>query len=180
MSQSASSDGYVGDVQLADRAADYHAHTFLIATQLAKKFGAQVVSVTAVTGGGGAVAPVGFVDVTILVNQIDGLGNPTPHGVVHGLPYLRIQGGANAVIIDPEVGDIGLAVFCDRDISAVKATRARSNPGSRRRNAASDGVYLGGVLALAPTQYIRFSTDGIFLVSTTAVTIVAPSVQVNP
>ena len=82
-----------------------------------------LVQVVAVTNDGG-VEPVGFVDVHPMVAQVDGKGQPTPHGVIYGLPYIRVQGGSNAVILDPQVGDIGLAVFCAQDISKVKATKA--------------------------------------------------------
>jgi hypothetical protein len=111
--------------------------------------------------------------------MIDGFGKITPHVTVFGLPYLRIQGGANAVIIDPQVGDIGVAVFASRDISQIKATRKQGGPGSGRSYDWSDGIYLSTVLsASAPTQYIQFNADGISVVSPSGqITLTADSIQ---
>ena len=117
----------------------------------------------AVTGGG--VGAVGYVDVQPLVNQVDGFGSAIPQGRLHNIPYLRMQGGVNAIILDPQVGDIGVCVFSDRDISSVKTTKARANPGSRRRFDVADGLYLGGMLNGAPSQYIEFAPDRINIVS---------------
>lgn len=108
----------------------------------------------------GELAPVGLVDVQPMVAQLDGKGQATPHGTINNVPYFRLQGGVNAVIIDPAVGDIGLAVFASHDISSVKKNKAPSNPGSRRRFDWSDGLYLGGFLNGTPTRYIRFDSDG--------------------
>jgi hypothetical protein len=83
---------------------------------------------------------------------------------MYGLPYLRIQGGVNAVIIDPQPGDIGIAVFASRDITNVKSTKAQANPGSFRMHDFSDGMYLGGLLNGVPSQYVQFSSDGISIV----------------
>ena len=92
---------------------------------------------------------------------------------------MRIQGGANAVILDPQVGDIGIAVFCDRDISALKSTGKAALPGSRRVNHMADAVYLHTIIAAAPTQYVRFSGAGISLVSPIAVDIQAPNIDLH-
>jgi hypothetical protein len=131
---------------------------------------AQLVMVTAVTNAGGVTA-VGSVDVQPMVNQTNAAGNSAPHGIIHGLPYFRLQGGANAVILDPQVGDIGLAVICSEDISAVKATKAAANPGSNRSNDQADGIYFGGVLNGVPVQYLAFAATGITITTPEAVTI---------
>lgn len=101
------------------------------------------------------------VDVQPLVSQVDGAGNGTPHGTIHDLPCFRYQAGGCAVIIDPVVGDIGLAVFAHTDISSVKATRAAALPGSRRRFDWSDGMYLGAMLGAQPTSYVKIGPDGV-------------------
>jgi hypothetical protein len=124
---------------------------------MARTWSACPVQVMAVKGGGGALGIAGTVNVHPLVNQIDGSGVATPHGTIHNLPYVRLQGGQNGIIIDPVVGDIGLAVFCDRDISAVKSSRAQANPGSRRRYNPADGVYIGGLLNAVVSQYLQFA-----------------------
>ena len=140
----------------------YNAFVFAVNQLLAKRHHLTIVKVVACTNAGG-VKPVGFVDVQPLVNQVNGEGNGVPHGILYRLPYHRLQGGSSAVIIDPKPGDIGIAVFADRDISKVKNTRQQANPGSLRQNSMADGVYLGGLLNGTPTQYVRFSAEGITL-----------------
>ena len=122
-----------------------------------------LVKVVAVKGGG--LSPVGMVDVQPLVSQIDGSGGVIPHGVIFNVPYMRLQGGSNAVIIDPQAGDIGMCGFCSRDISSVKQNKAPSAPQSRRRFDYSDGLYFGGFLNGTPKQYIHFKDGGIKLFS---------------
>jgi len=143
---------------------------FLVQQALLKVQTATLVRIESCTNNGG-LDPVGFVDVTPLVNQIDGKGNATPHVTIYNVPYLRIQGGANAIIIDPQAGDVGVCVFASRDITKVKSTKKQANPGSWRQYSFSDGLYLGGMLNAAPTQYIQFTDSG--------VTITAPLVTIN-
>lgn len=170
--------GYAGTRDLYAGGSDYNGVSFVVKQILNRCATATLVRVVAVTNTGG-VAAVGYVDVQPLVNQVDGAGNATPHGIVHHLPYVRLQGGANAVILDPVVGDEGVAVFCDHDISVVKATGQQANPGSRRRFDMADGVYFGGCLNASPTQYVAFEAGGIALVSPTAVLIQAPVIGLS-
>jgi hypothetical protein len=151
---------------------------FVVHQAIAKVQTASVVKVVACTNDGG-VSPVGTVDVQILVNQISGQGNPTPHLTMYGLPYLRVQGGENAFIIDPQVGDIGIAVFASRDITNVKSTKAQANPGSYRTHDFSDGMYLGGLLNGEPSQYVQFNSGGVSIVSPSTITLTAPSIVLN-
>jgi hypothetical protein len=134
---------------------EYNTLHFLVASILNKANTATLVQIVSCTNEDG-VEPVGWVDVHPLINQMDGNGNPTAHGTVHHIPYFRIQGGRNAVIIDPEVGDIGIAIFADHDISVAANTRAQANPGTQRRFDMADGMYLGGVRNSSPTQYLQF------------------------
>lgn len=136
---------------------------------------ATLVQVVSVTNDGG-LEPVGLVDVQILVKRVDGAGQVMDAGIVYNVPYVRVQGGANAIILDPQVGDIGIALMADRDISSVKATKAAAAPGSNRKHDMADALYLGGVLNGEPQQYVRFTAEGIELVSPTKVTVRAPDV----
>ncbi|MEX3614264.1 MAG: oxidoreductase [Burkholderia gladioli] len=170
--------GYRGSQRPTSGTSPFNEQSFLIWQALRTISGARLVQVQAVTNSGG-VAPVGFVDVLPLVNQLDGSDNAMPHGVIHNLPYFRLQGGANAVIIDPQPGDIGVAVVEDRDISSVKANRGPANPGSKRIFDMADGLYIGGFLNGSPSQYVQFSTAGISLVSPTKVMLQAPLVEVD-
>lgn len=150
---------------------------FAIQSQIANLNTSLPVRVKSVTGIG--VNPVGFVSIEILVDEVTGNDMTIPHGEIANVPYVRLQGGSNAVIIDPEVGDIGMAMFCSRDISAVKNARQSAPPGSRRMYSFSDCAYMGGVLNGAPTQYIQFTAGGIIIHSPTSVKGEAPLIQMS-
>ena len=137
-----------------------------------------LVQVKRVTNDGG-LSPAGFVDVQPMVNQVDGDGLAVPHGLIPNVPYSRLQGGANAVILDPQVGDIGIAVFASRSIASVIASRKPSNPSGNGRFRWSDAMYVGGILNGTPTQYVRFSDEGIEISSGTQVKLAAPIVEVD-
>lgn len=151
---------------------------FVVQQMLAKMQTATLVRVEKCSNAGG-LSPVGFVDVTPLVNQLDGQGQPTPHVTIYNMPYFRLQGGANAVIIDPQPGDLGICVFASRDITKVKSTKKQANPGSFRKYDFADGLYIGGVLNGTPTQYIQFSQAGVKVFSPTKITVEAPTVEVQ-
>lgn len=165
-------------MQPEDYTSQFNATTFLVQQMLARISNAALVKVVKCTNSGG-VAPVGFVDIQPMVHQIDGNWNAVPHGVIYQCPYLRLQGGANAVILDPQPGDIGIAVFADRDISSAVASRKPSPPGSRRMFDMADALYLGGVLNGTPSQFVEFAAGGVTITSPTAVTVNAPAVTVN-
>lgn len=170
--------GYAGQMKVSDAAGSFNAQNFVISQLINKINTSTVVKVIKCTNNGG-LSPVGFVDVEPMVNQVDGQGNPIPHGIIYGLPYTRIQGGANAIIIDPQVGDIGIAVFASRDISIIKANKAKSTPGSLRKYSMADGMYIGGLLNAAPQQYVQFEGAGITINSPQKITLTAPEIILN-
>nr|WP_321986131.1 baseplate assembly protein [uncultured Lichenicoccus sp.] len=170
--------GYAGQMDVGSSGSNWHATAFQIRQALGRIATTSLVQVKAVTTSG-ALAAVGFVDVQILTAGMDGAGNTTAHGIIHGLPYVRVQGGTNAIIIDPVVGDIGVAGFCSRDISSVKTTKAAASPGSYRRFSYADGIYLGGCLNAQPMQYIQFNQNGVTVYSPTEITLNAPTVAVQ-
>lgn len=171
-----------GFQELNSSASHFHATQFLVKMMMSRICVATLVQVQAVTNDGGVV-PVGFVDILPMVNMLDGNDIATQHSAVRHCPYFRLQGGANAVIIDPEVGDIGIAVFADRDISSAVANQAQSNPGSRRRFDMADALYIGGFCNDTPEQYIQFVTagdsKGITITSPTRITLNAPLIALN-
>lgn len=156
----------------------FNSQIFLINAILSRIATATLVRVVGVTNAG-TLDAVGFVDILPLVNQVDGNNNAVPHATIFKCPYFRLQGGADAIILDPKVGDIGIAIFADHDISSVTASRTRANPGSRRRFDMSDALYIGGVLNGIPQQFIRYSAEGIEVSSPTAITVRAPNVRVH-
>ncbi len=169
--------GYRGAEWFLTAGSPFNAIAFLCDQLAAGRAHVAMVKVEAVYGGGTGTPPT--VDVQPLVSQIDGFGNQTPHGVVHGMPCFRLQGGAGAVILDPVVGDIGIAVICDRDISNVKATAAAAPPGSWRQNDWADGCYFGGFLNAGPTHYVQISSAGIVVNTTATLTINSANVTLD-
>ena len=113
-----------------------------------------------------SLAPIGRCEVLPLVQQIDGSNNVYPMGKIINVPYLRVQGGSNAIVIDPQVGDVGLCGFCERDISIVKRTGELSAPDTRRKYDINSAVYMFTMMSGAPTQYIHFKTSGIDIKTT--------------
>lgn len=150
-------ESYKGQARIPDAGGDFAELAFVFGQLAAAMATSQPVLVAAVGTDGLTV------DVQPMVAQIDGDGNATPHGVIHGVPVLRVQGGTNGIIVDPVAGDIGMAVFASRDISSVKANKAPSNPGSRRQFDWADAVYIPGILNLTPIQFVRIGGAGIAL-----------------
>ena len=113
----------------------------------------------------GEAGPAGMVSVRPLVNLVDGSGKGIEQSELYALPYLRVQGGENALIIDPKPGDVGLAVYAMRDTEVVKMERGKApvNPGSARTYNKGDGFYLGGFLNATPRRYVMVADDGITL-----------------
>ena len=116
------------------------------------------VRVVATYPGAGSPPGIGSVDVQPLVQTVDGSGNPWKLGVTYGAKFSRNQAGPNAIIMDPQVNDIGLATACDRDISAVVASGGLAMPGSARTHDVSDLTYLFSIIsATALAQWIWFA-----------------------
>jgi hypothetical protein len=176
MSQSTNNTAY--NAVPADYTTEVGRIQFLIRSALSGLRTAMPVKVIAVTNSGG-VSPIGTVTVQPLVNLVDGSNTAWQHKPVYNVPYMRIQGGANGVILDPAVGDIGIATVCDRDISTVKSSKTASAPGSNRKNDISDMVYLMTIIGAAPTQYVQFNSSGITVLSPSKVIINAPNVEID-
>lgn len=146
---------------------EFNATSFMVSQMISRLETMKLVKVLAVTPGegDGDVKAAGTVDVQPLVSQIDGNGHGTPHGTVYGIPWSRAQGGKNAVICDPEVGDIGYVVVSDRDISSLKESKKIGPAPTRRQYNISDGIYAGAALNVAPEQYLIFTEKGFRIVS---------------
>lgn len=143
----------------------------VIWAQLAQMSTCELVKVVAVDGDRISVQPLLF--------KVDADNNSVKRGVVHNVPFIRIQGGANAIIIDPKVGDIGMCCYASRDISLLKRIKDFVAPNSKRIYDVSDAIYIGGVLNGTPTQYVEFTDSGINITSPNQVTINATKLQVN-
>lgn len=124
------------------------------------------VKILSVTVPSDSLAPIGRCEVLPLVQQIDGSNNVYSMGKIINVPYLRVQGGSNAIVIDPQVGDVGLCGFCERDISIVKRTGELSAPDTRRKYDINSAVYMFTMMSGTPTQYIHFKSSGIDIKTT--------------
>ena len=158
MSQSTSA---LTNITPGARASDVGMLQFMVQSALAGVRTAIPVKVISVTNTGG-LEPIGTLSVQPLVSAVDGGGVVWEHTQIYNCPYMRIQGGANAVILDPAPGDIGLGIVCDRDITAVQQSLQPSAPGSNRKHDLSDMVYLMTIISnTTPTQYVQFNASGV-------------------
>jgi hypothetical protein len=125
---------------------------------------AKIVKVLAVQPTAGKV---GFVTVQPLVLGLTTNGTIIEESPIYQVPYARLQGGASAVILDPAVGDIGIALFAQDDISNLKVAAVEGPPASDRTYSEGDAIYIGGLLQADPTQFVRFhpGAAGIDIVS---------------
>lgn len=159
-------------------ATDFQQLQFFVLQRLARIKTCTVVKVQAVHPPLGVL--VGKVDVLPLVGQVDGAGNVIPHKTLFRRPYLRVQGGTNAIIMDPAVGDIGVMVFAARDISSAVASGALSPPASGRTYSYADGLYLLSLASGTPTQKIDFTGGNIAITTPHQLTIsAAGGVNIN-
>ena len=153
--------GY-GQLQPQDSGTDLNATSYIVRQMMATLSVMKLVKVTAVHPGSGTPPVAGTVDVQLLVNQVDGNGNPVKHGTVYGLPYFRL-GSTWQVVIDPVVGEYGYIVCADRDSSLVISNKGgQQNPGSFRQYDIADGIYMGGIGVLngAPKASLYLKSDG--------------------
>lgn len=158
----------------------YNALQFVIESAANKIATAIPVKVMAVNAGGHGAAA-GYVDVLPLVAFVGGDGESIQPVTLYHLPYSRIQGGIAALVIDPVVGDIGLAVFAHSDSSTVtQGTAEPQQPGSKRHHSMSDGFYIGGFLNQAPSCFLELKQDNTAVLTAPAtVTVNSPDITLN-
>lgn len=103
----------------------------------------------------------GYVDVLPMVTQISGMGEAIAPTMLFHLPFMRYHAGIAAVILNPVVGDLGLAVFSSKDNSGVtKGTTEPKPPASFRGNTMANGFYIGGFLNQNPIVFVELTQGG--------------------
>jgi len=149
---------------------EYNALQFMIQQALNGVSTAIPVQVQAVSGL--------FVDVLPLVSSVDGYGNAVEPTTLFHLPVFRYHAGVGAVILNPVVGDKGLAVFAQADASNVNdGTGTPQQPASFRKHSMSDGFYIGGFHNAAPTVYVEIKQSGeVVIVAPSKLTVTSPKV----
>ena len=140
---------------------DAESLNYIFKQMMSGYFFTEIVEVKAIKGE----APNLTVDVLPLVTRLDQNNQMIQNSVIYSIPVFRLQRGSSAIIMNPVVGDIGLMLVCDRDNSVARANRKESVPGSRRSHSKSDGVYIGGIINMQPTQFIEFA-DGAINITT--------------
>lgn len=170
--------GYTGSKSDTDTNSDLNATLYIVQQMLNMVRTNMMVKVVSVNDPGG-VNLTGTVDVTPMLTQLNSAMKVVPHEVMHNLIYFRLQGGLNAIILFPKVGDIGMAAICDRDHSTAISTKAVSPPSSLRTHDMADGIYFGGLLNGVPARYVKIDDAGIVIEGAAAVTIHGAAVVVN-
>ena len=131
-------------------------------------------------GVGGAA---GYVSATPLVMQRGADGKSLAPVSMPQLPYYRVQAGTAAVVLDPQPGDIGLAVFSQQDASNVKeGTSEPVQAGSFRCFDMSDGFYCCSVLGSgAPETYVHLDPEKgeVTVKAPTKITIESPKIELK-
>lgn len=111
----------------------------------------------------------GYVDVLPMITQIDGFNEAVAPTTLYHLPYFRYHSGICAVKIDPVVGDLGLAVFAQKDCSSVtQGTTEPQKPASFRENTMGNGFYIGGFLNKEPSCYVELKQSGEVIINAPA------------
>lgn len=127
---------YSGFSHITDTSNDYNARDFHIERKIIDMVKtATLVKVVSVDKSNQTLSCIETVHQTTPDNQQVG------HAPLHNIPYLYYQAGNCRIEIDPVPGDIGQIVFCHRDITGVKKTRAEALPQTKRTHAYEDGVY---------------------------------------
>lgn len=130
-------------------------------------------------GVGGAA---GYVSATPLVKQRGADGKSLDPVSLPQLPYYRVQAGTAAVVLDPQPGDIGLAVFSQQDASNVKeGTSEPVQAGSFRAFDMSDGFFVATHYGKTPTTFIHLDPENneVTIKAPSKITIEAPQIELK-
>lgn len=100
-----------------------------------------------------------YLSATPLIMQVDNEGNALAQVSIPKLRWFRYQAGTCAIICDPKVGDVGLAVFAQRDVSVLTGGNEPQRPDTYRAFDMSDGFYIGGYWGATPQTYIEINDN---------------------
>lgn len=169
--------------RLNSGASEYNAISFLVEQAIKGMVNTAIpVRVDSCTkpGVGGAA---GYVSATPLVMQRGADGKSLAPVSLPQLPFYRVQAGTAAVVLDPQPGDIGLAVFSQQDASNIKeGTSEPVQAGSFRAFDMSDGFYCCSVLgAGAPTTFVHLDPEKgeVTVKAPTKITLDAPTIELK-
>ena len=122
----------------------------------------------------------GYLSATPLVKMRAADGKALEPVSIPKLRWFRLQHGTAAFICDPKVGDVGLAIFAQQDVSVLDGGNQPVQQGSFRCFDMSDGFYVGGFWGKTPTTFVHIEDDGnIHIVAPTKKQTDSPTVIVN-
>lgn len=128
----------------------------------------------------GEEAGAGYVTVKPLLQPRNNSGDGLEVTTIPKLPYFRLQHGKAAIICDPKVGDIGLAVVAKQDISNINGSTTPKVPATYRKFDPSDSFYIGGFWGKAPEVFIHLEDEGtIKIKAPTKIWMESPECEVN-
>lgn len=153
---------------------DYNGLNFSILKEIAQINTAEFVIVMAVNEDR-------TLDIKPLLNALTPDNQSIEAATIYSIPYLRQQAGANGIILTPEVGDIGLVVYCQRDISGILSQKGQANPQSNRQYSNSDGVYVCSLVNLMrqPERYIEINNNQMTINGNVPLVVNAENVAIN-
>ena len=168
--------------KLNSGASEYNAISFLVEQMIKGMVNTAIpVRVDSCTkpGVGGAA---GYVSATPLVQQRGADGKSLQPVSLPQLPFFRLQCGTAAVVLDPQPGDVGLAIFSQQDASNIEA--GKTDPvqaGSFRCFDMSDGFYVGGFYGQTPTTFVHLAPEKgeATIKAPTKITIDAPQIELK-
>ena len=168
--------------KLNSGASEYNALSFMVEQMIKGMVNTAIpVRVDSCTkpGVGGAA---GYVSATPLVMQRGADGKSLAPVSLPQLPFFRLQCGTAAVVLDPQPGDVGLAVFSQQDASNIEA--GKTDPvqaGSFRSFDMSDGFYFGGFYGQTPTTFVHLDPEKgeATIKAPTKITIEAPQIELK-
>lgn len=153
---------------------DYNSLNFAIWQQIAQINTMELAIVVAVNPGN-------TLDVRPLLNGLNADNKAIEQSIIYSIPYLCLQAGANAIKLIPQVGDMGLIGYCQRDISGVISSKGQANPQSNRKFSNSDAVYITSVASLAPQpiRYLEINDSAITINGDVPLNVTATQATVN-
>ena len=120
-----------------------------------------------------------LIDVMPILYQQAASGDNVDHATIYNVPVARHQRGTSAIIMRPQVGDIGLCIVSTQDISILKKVKNFCKIGTLRRHSYADAIYVMGIFNAHPAQYVEFADNAINIVSPTAINMTAPDVLIT-
>jgi hypothetical protein len=103
-----------------------------------------------------------YVDIAPQIHQLSHDDKPIEHATIYNVPALELAGGKCAIILKPQVGDVGVALICHADISGFKNSSGRKSPPvSNRHNSYSDSIYLGCLYRKEASTFMVVEDDKI-------------------